>query len=236
MKIVIVGGGRVGTSLAEKLSGQGHDVSLVERDPVRAAELGAELDILVAEGNGAAADALRRAGTGDAQLVVATTDSDEANFVTGRVAASMFKVQHVVVRLRDAALEEAFHVLSRGDAVDVACVNPEAAAAEKILSLLAVPGALELWSFLDGELLVAGFRIPPGSEFADRPVLDMRLFFAETPSLVAAIQRGDRAMVPHGAERIREGDLVCFALARSDLEAFLELMGPGGVGPRRVMI
>lgn len=236
MKIVIVGGGRVGTSLAEKLSGQGHDVALIERDPKRAAELGAELDVSIVEGNGATADALRRAGAGEAELVVATTDSDEANFVTGRVAAFMFKVSHVVVRLRDPDLEEAFHELSRGDAVDVACVNPEGAAVEKILSLLEVPGALELWSFLDGELLVAGFRIPPDSEFADRPVLDMRLFFAETPSLVAAIQRGDRAMVPHGGERIRQGDLVCFALARSDLEAFLELIGAREDSRRRVMV
>jgi trk system potassium uptake protein TrkA len=99
-----------------------------------------------------------------------------------------------------------------------------------------VPGALDLASFLGGELIVVGFPIGPESEFADRPVLDMRLFFAETPSLVAAIQRGDRAMVPGGGEVIRPGDVVYFALARSDLEGLLGLMDAERDPRRRVMI
>jgi len=224
MQIVIVGGGQVGTTLAERLSGEGHDVSLLERDPVLAAELQESLDVRVVEGNGATADALRRAGAADASLVLACTDSDEANFVSGRVAASMFKVPHVVVRLRDPAHEEAFQELSRHDAVEIVCVNPEAAAVDKIALLLEVPGALDIESFLDGELLVAGFPIGERSEFAERPVSDMRLFFAETPSLVVAIARGDLVMVPHGAEMICAGDIAYFALARSDLAAFLELL------------
>ncbi len=236
MQIIIVGGGLVGTTLAEKLSGEGHDVSLVERDPALSAELLETLDIHVVEGNGATADTLRRAGAADASLVVATTDSDEANFVCGRIAAGLFKVPHVVVRLRDPAHEEAFLQLSRGDAVEVSCVNPEAAAVDKVASLLEVPGALDVAYFMDGELLVAGFPIPPGSEFADRPVLDMRFFFAETPSLVAAIQRGDRAMVPHGGEQICAGDIVYFALARSDLDGVLELMEAHRDPVSRVMV
>jgi trk system potassium uptake protein TrkA len=236
LQIIIVGGGLVGTTLAEKLSGEGHDVSLVEHDLKRAAELSDSLDVQIVEGNGATADTLRRAGAADASLIVATTDSDEVNFVTGRIAASMFKVPRVVVRLRDPAHEEAFQELSRGDAVEIVCVNPEAAAVEKIASLLEVPSALDVASFMDGELLVAGFRITERSEFAERPVSDMKLFFAERPSLVAAIQRGDHALVPHGGEQIRAGDIVYFAIERSDLEGVLELMGAPPKIHHRVMI
>jgi len=236
LRIVIVGGGQVGTTLAGKLSSEGHDVSLVERSPALAAELSESLDVQVIEGNGATAETLRRAGAADATLVLACTDSDEANFVSGRVAAALFKVPHVVVRLRDPAHDEAFQELSRGEEVELACVNPEAAAVDKIASLLEVPGALDVESFLDGELLVAGFPIDERSEFAARPVSDMRLFFAETPSLVAAIARGDQVMVPHGAEEIRAGDLAYFALARSDLAAFLELLDQERDEHAKVMI
>jgi trk system potassium uptake protein TrkA len=236
VQIIIVGGGLVGTTLAEKLSRDGHDVSLVERDRRGAAELSSALDVRIVEGNGATAATLRRAGASDASLVVATTDSDEVNFVTGRIAASIFKVPRVVVRLRDPGHDEAFHELSRGDAVEIFCVNPEAAAVDKVASLLEVPSALDVVFFMDGELLVAGFRITESSEFAERPVSDMNLFFAETPSLVAAIQRGDQTVVPHGGEEIRTGDIVYFAIERSDLEGMLELMGAPPKAHRRVMI
>ncbi len=236
MQIVIVGGGLVGTTLAEKLSGDGHDVSLVEQDVKGAAELATALDVRIVEGNGATAATLRRAGAAGASLVVATTDSDEVNFIAGRIAASMFKAPRVVVRLRDPEHEEAFQELSRADAVEIFCVNPEAAAVEKIASLLEVPGALDVVSFMDGELVVAGFRITESSEFAERPVSDMNLFFAETPSLVAAIQRGDRTVVPHGGEEIRSGDIVYFAIERSDLEGMLELLGAPPAAQRRVMV
>jgi len=236
VQIIIVGGGLVGTTLAEKLSGDGHDVSLIEQDRKGAAELGAALDVRVVEGNGATAGALRSAGAADASLVVATTNSDEVNFVTGRIAASMFKVPRVVVRLRDPDHHEAFRELSRGDAVEICCVNPEAAAVDKVASLLEVPSALDVVSFMDGELLVAGFRITERSEFAARPVSDMKLFFAETPSLVAAIQRGDHTVVPHGDEEIRVGDIAYFAIERSDLEGVLELMGAPPPAHHRAMI
>lgn len=226
----------MGTTLAGKLSSEGHDVSLIERDPAVVAELAESLDVRAVVGNGATAGALRRAGAADASLVVAATESDEANFVCGRIAASMFKVPHVVVRLRDPDHEEAFRELSRNDAVDIACVNPEAAAVEEIASLLEVPGALDVSTFMGGKLIVAGFPIREGSEFAERPVLDMRLFFAETPSLVAAIHRGDGALVPDGKETIRVGDIVYFALARSDLEGMLELLDVSRESSRKVMI
>jgi trk system potassium uptake protein TrkA len=236
VQIIVVGGGQVGTTLAGKLSREGHDVTVIERQSALADELSSVLDVRVIHGDGATVDTLRRAGAADANLVVASTDSDEANFISGRIAASIFKVPRVVVRLREPAHAESFEALSRSDAVDIAWVNPESAAVDKIALLLEVPGALDVANFMDGELIVAGFPIAEGSEFTDRPVLDMGLFFAGSPSLVAAIQRREGAIVPQGGEVIRVGDLVYFALARSDLSAVLDLLGAQQGPSRKVMV
>lgn len=225
MNIVIVGGGLVGSTLAAKLSGDGHDVTLVEQQALKVRELGEQADVQVVEGNGATAPVLRAAGVEQAQLLIATTDSDEANMVVGMLATSCFHVPRVVVRLRDSGHTEGFTFISRGHAGEHFRVNPEGAAVDRIFSLLEVPGAVDVVSFMQGKLLVAGFRITPSSDFAGLLLSHMKLLFPATPTLVTAIQRGQQWIIPHGAEEIRAGDLVYFAIAREELEAVLSLVG-----------
>lgn len=235
MNIVIVGGGLVGSTLAAKLAGDGHDVSLVEEDTAKIRELGDDLDARVVEGNGATAAVLRRAGIENAGLLVATTDSDEANMVVGLLATSLFQVPHVVVRLRDPDHAEGFALINRRPGEHVR-VNPEAAAVDRIFSLLEVPGAVDVVSFMDGRLLIAGFRIAPHSDFAGLLLSHMKLLFPATPTLVTAIQRGDAWIIPHGEEDIRAGDLVYFAIAREELDNVLALVGALHKEQRHIMI
>ena len=111
MNIVIVGAGRVGRALAEKLAQDGHDVSLIDSDPAKVRELSETLDVQVLAGNGATAPELRRAGIERANLVVAVTDRDEVNMVVGLLASFAFKVPRIVVRLRDADHAEGFDLM-----------------------------------------------------------------------------------------------------------------------------
>ena len=106
MKIVIVGAGLVGTTLAEKLSRDGHDVSLVESEASKARELLGTLDVEVIEGNGSTADVLRRSHIDKADVVAATTNSDEANMIVALLASARFGVSRIVVRLHDAGHAE----------------------------------------------------------------------------------------------------------------------------------
>jgi trk system potassium uptake protein TrkA len=225
MNIVIVGGGLVGSTLSEKLSRDGHDVSLLDRDGERAREIADALDISGLQGNGATAPDLRRAGIEEANLVLATTNSDEANMIVGMLSAFVFEVPRIVVRLRDSGHAEGFALIAQDHPTERVWINPDQAAVERIAALLEVPGAVDVVSFMEGGLLVAGFRIRANSDFAGMRVSDMNLLFAATPTLAVAIHRLDDWIIPHGGEEIAEGDLVYFAISREHLTDVLALVG-----------
>ncbi|MDH3214588.1 MAG: Trk system potassium transporter TrkA [Myxococcales bacterium] len=236
MKIVIVGAGLVGTTLAEKLSRDGHDVSLVESEASKAREILSTLDIEVIEGNGAKADVLRRARIDKADVVAATTNSDEANMIVALLASARFGVSRIVVRLHDAGHADALSLIRQNHAGDLEYVNPEQAAVDRIAALLAVHGAVDVVSFMEGQLVVAGFRITESSDFFGLRVSDMNLLFAATPTLAVAIRRMDDWIIPGGDEEIRVGDLVYFAIARDHLSDVLTLVGVEKDQRRDVMI
>ena len=224
----------MGETLAAGLARE-HDITLVEASPSRARELSESLDVHIVEGNGATAPVLRRAGIEGARIVVATTESDECNFVVGQLAAGVFHTPRIVVRLRDPDHLEGFTALSR-EHPDIVTVNPEGAAVDHILSLLEVPGALEVGSFMDGALRVAGFRIEARSDFVGLTLAHVQLLFAGTATLVAAIHRGEEWIIPHGGEEIRAGDLVYFAIPPESLEGVVALVGALHERRRHIMV
>jgi trk system potassium uptake protein TrkA len=234
--IVIVGAGLVGSTLADRLSRDGHDVSIIDKDPERVRDLSETHDVQVVQANGASAEALRSAGIEKADLVVATSDSDEVNLLVGLLASKQFGVSSLIVRLHDAAHEEAFALIQGGAGTDHVSVNPDTAAVDRIASLLDVPGAVDVVSFMEDQLLVVGFRMPRVSDLVGVQVCDMNLLFADTPTLVVAIQRGDDWVIPHGEECIAAGDLVYFAISRDHLDDVLGLVGVARDHRRDVMI
>ncbi|MFV1977940.1 MAG: Trk system potassium transporter TrkA [Myxococcota bacterium] len=236
MNIAIVGAGRVGQTLAEKLTRDGHDVSLIEADSAKVRALSETLDVQLIEGNGATAPILRQAGIEKANLVVAVTDHDEANMVVGLLASFAFNVPRIVVRLRDADHAEGFDLIGQDHPGEHVWVNPDVAAVDRIASLLEVPGAVDVVSFMDGELVVAGFRIGATSDFVGVRVSDLNLLFAATPTLAVAIHRNDDWIIPHGGEEITIGDLVYFAIAREHLNDVLPLVGAPKDDRRTIMI
>ncbi len=236
MRAIVVGGGLVGSTLAGKLAADGHDVVVVERDRVLLADLADRLDVQTLAGNGATVPVLLDAGIESCDLLFATTNSDEANMVVALVGSALFKVPRVVARLRDSGHLESFRALAAEGGGQRLAINPEQAAVERILSLLPVPGAVDVVPFLDGEILVAGFNIDPSSDFSGLLLSHLRLLFPAVPMLVVAIRRAGRWIVPHGEDEIRGGDLVYFALDPGQVDNVLVLLGRERPPGKRVMI
>jgi len=236
MNVVIVGGGLVGSTLASKLARDGFDVTLIEQDPAKVADLSEHLDVHVLIGNGAAAPVLRRAGIENTDLLVATTNSDEVNMVVGLLGTALFEVPRVVARLRDPELAEGFGLISKDHPGEYVQVDPERAAVDRIMSLLEVPGAVDIVHFLEGRVVLAGFRMTASSDFVGLSLAHIRLMFPATAALVAAIHRGDAWIIPHGDEEIASGDLVYFAVVRDELDNVLALIDAAAERRNRVMI
>lgn len=236
MRVIVVGGGLVGSTLAGKLAGDGHDVVLVEQRRELIAELDERLDVQMVRGNGATVPALLEAGITSCDLLFATTDSDEANMVVALVGSALFQVPRVVARLREAGHEESFRRIAAETEGRRLAINPDSAAVERIVSLMPVPGAVDVVPFFGGRLLVAGFQIRQGSELAGLLLSHMRLLFPATPVLVVAIRRDGTWTVPHGEDEIQVGDLVYFAIDPAELENVLTLLGLRRGVERRVMI
>lgn len=236
MHVIVVGGGLVGSSLAEKLAGDGHDVVLIEQNRELVRELDDRFDVQTICGNGATMPVLLEAGIERCELLLATTDSDEANMVVALVGSSIFDVPKVVARLRDPGHEESFRLIAAETGGERMSINPDEAAVERILSLMPVPGAVDVVPFFGGRLLVAGFVIRPGSEFAGLMLSHLKLLFPATPMLVVAIRREGEWRVPHGEDEILANDLVYFAMDPDELENVLVLLGLRRGVERRVMI
>ncbi|HSL17145.1 MAG TPA: Trk system potassium transporter TrkA [Methylomirabilota bacterium] len=235
MKVIVVGGGLVGSTLGSRLSADGNDVVLVEQSRALVNELNDEMDVQVICGNGATVPVLEQAGIVDCDLLLATTDSDEVNMVVALVGSEIFHVPRVIARLRDPGHEVGFSQIAGAEVARVA-INPDLAAVEKIVSLMPVPGAVDVVSFFEGKLLIAGFVVRSKSEFDGLLLSHLRLLFPATPVLVVALRRDGSWRVPHGEDEIRAGDLVYFALDPGELDNVLALLGLRRGVERRVMI
>jgi trk system potassium uptake protein TrkA len=236
MRIIIVGAGFVGSTLADRLASDGHDVAIIDNDLDMVRGLAEAYDVQVVHANGATAEALRQAGIEKADLVVATSNVDEVNLVVGLLAALYFEIPRIIVRLRDVRHQEAFSLIRGDRETERVSINPDAAAVDRIAALLAVPGAVDVVSFMDDKLLVAGFRMKPEADLVGVRVSDMNLLFADAPTLAVAIHRRSEWIIPHGEEQIELGDLVYFAISRDRLHEVLTLVGVPKEKRRDVMI
>jgi len=199
MKIVILGAGQVGASVAESLVSEQNDITVVDIDGPRLRALQDRLDLRTVTGNASHPSVLREAGIEDADLLVAVTQSDETNLVACKLATRMFNVPRRIARVRAADFLEDEQVLGReGFEVDLA-ICPEQVLTEYLVKLVEFPEALQVLDFANGRVSLVAVRAFQGGPLVGRPISDLRAHMPNVDARIVAIFRQDRSIAPEGA-------------------------------------
>jgi trk system potassium uptake protein TrkA len=206
MRIVILGAGQVGASVAESLVSENNDITVVDSDHERLAHLQDRLDLQTVVGNAAYPSVLAGAGLEDADLLVAVTQSDQTNLVACKVAHSVFNVPVRIARLRARDFLDSEKLLSPENfAVDYA-LCPEQVITEYIARLIDFPEALQVLSFAGGRLALVAVRAYAGGLLVGSAIKEMRNHLPpEIDGRIAAIYRRDGAIPPTGETIIEDG-------------------------------
>lgn len=221
MKIIIVGCGKVGTTLAEQLSAEGHEITLVEKDAEKLRLITDRIDVLGMEGNGTNYEVLLDAGIKDADLLIATTDSDERNLLSclfGKKAGC-----HTIARIRDPEYFDEIKYIREELNLSMV-INPELAAARVIARLIKFPSAMTIDTFARGRIDLIKVALPEDTSLEGCKVHELAGKF-HFSVLICAVERGDEVFIPSGAFELKGGDRVSFIGTHKDVREFLKIAG-----------
>lgn len=219
MKIVIVGDGKIGSTLAEQLSREGHDITIIDRSPTPLQQTGEALDILCIEGNGATAAVQIEAGVDTADLMIAVTASDELNLLCCLVAKKV-GARHTIARVRNPEYDSELSLISDDLGLSLS-VNPELACASEIARSLRVPAAIKADTFAGGRVELLQVRIPPESPLVGKALMELPAL-SKAKVLVCAVERGDQVFIPAGPFRLEAEDRMSLIAAPRSAQAFLK--------------
>ena len=235
MQTIVVGAGEVGYHIAERLSREGQDVVIIERDPAVRARVQEDLDVMTVEGNGCSPRILEEAGLRKAELLIAVADIDEVN-IAACVLAREYGVAKRIARVKDPDFSESVF-LARGKRLGIdLLINPNIVVAEEILDLVKTPAAAEVGKFAGGKVFMLGLQIGAQAPAVGKPLRSLRSFRESTPFLVVAILRNGELVVPDGDAVIRAGDHAYFVSKRESVNPILALLGKQESIAERVMV
>ncbi|NOQ87474.1 MAG: Trk system potassium transporter TrkA [Gammaproteobacteria bacterium] len=245
MNIIILGAGQVGSSVAQNLSSEANDITLVDTNVALLEELSDRLDIQTVVGHASHPDVLKQAGISDADMLVAVTNADETNIVACQIAHSLFHTPTKIARVRSQEYlkyKELFN--KKALPIDV-LISPEQLIAEHIQRLIEYPGALQVMDFAGGRARLVGVKAYYGGPLVGHEISDLRKHMPGIDARVAAIFRRGKGIVPNGHQVIEADDEVFFIAARKDIRAVMSelrkldkpikrimLAGGGNIGKR----
>ncbi|PAU88331.1 Trk system potassium transporter TrkA [Pseudomonas sp. WN033] len=218
MRIIILGAGQVGATLAEHLAGEANDITVVDTDIQRLRILQDRLDLRTLCGPASHPVTLAQAGGEDADMLVAVTSRDEINMIACQVAHSLFNIPTKIARVRehDYLVHEQALFAKAAVPVDV-LISPEELVTRHLKRLIQYPGALQVLDFADGRAQMMAVRAEPGGALVGQRIASLREHMPNIDSRVAAIFRRERSLVPTGDTQIEAGDEVFFIAAREDM-------------------
>lgn len=238
MKIIILGAGEVGGNLAQNLTKEASDITVVDTDADRLRELQDKFDIRTVRGMGSHPDVMRQAGADDADMLIAVTNADEVNMVACQIAHTIFHTPTKIARIRSTAyVRPEFDGVFHSDAIPVDfIVNPEQIVTHDIRRLIDNPGALQVMDFADGQVQLVGIKAYYGGPLVDQELRYIRQHMPMVDTRVAAIFRRNRPIIPEGTTVIEADDEVFFIAAASDIQAVMSEMRRTERPNRRLVI
>jgi trk system potassium uptake protein TrkA len=213
MKILILGAGRVGASLAEQLVLERNDITLVDTSHELLAELQERFDLRTVYGSATSLAVLEEAGAADADILIAVTAEDEVNLAACLLAHRRFNVPRRIARFRSTQWVQNPDLLGPDAfAVDMA-ISPEQTVTDYLIKLIETPEALQVIEFAHGLISLLAVKADAQSPLVDHPVRDLKDHLPNIESRIVAVFRGNRAIIPDGDTRIAPGDEVFFVAA-----------------------
>lgn len=221
MKIVVVGAGKVGTALCMDLTQEGHDITLIEQDPLKLQTLVDKCDLLGVLGNGSFYDIQVEAGTESADMFIAVTPEDEVNIIAC-VIAKKIGAKDTIARVREP--EHATHMNFVRESMGVTMmINPELEAAREIFRMLNFPSALSIEPFVNNRVNLVELRVPEGSPLDGMKLTTFRHHYKDL--LVCMIVRQEETTIPGGNTVIQAGDHIFVTGTPHDLNELYRASG-----------
>ncbi len=222
MKIIILGAGQVGGTLAENLVGENNDITIVDKDPERLRQLQDKFDLRVVLGHGAHPRVLREAGAQDTDMLVAVTNSDETNMIACQVAYSLFNTPNRIARIRAPEYIKEQGRLFNNEAVPIDyLISPEQLVTDYIRKLIEYPGALQVVNFAEDKVSLVAVKAYYGGPLVGNALSALREHMPHIDTRVAAIFRQDHPIRPQGTTIIEADDEVFFVAATHHIRAVM---------------
>ncbi|EAR22379.1 Trk system potassium transporter TrkA [Nitrococcus mobilis] len=245
MKIIILGAGQVGRTVAQELTSEANDITVIDLNSQLLQELQDRLDLRTIVGSGTYPTILASAGADDADMLIAVTDSDETNMIACQVADTLFHTPTKIARIRAMEYLSCPQLFSpEALPIDV-LISPEQLVTQYVRRLLEHPGALQVLDFADGKVRLVGVRAYYGGPLVGHELSTLKEHMPGVHARVAAIFRRGRAIIPEGNTIIEANDEVFFVAAKKNIRAVMSelrrlekpvkriiLAGGGNIGKR----
>jgi trk system potassium uptake protein TrkA len=236
MKIIIVGAGRVGSSVAEALVSEANDITVIDTDVSRVAELQERFDLRGLVGNAALPSILHQAGAEDADMLIAVTAGDEVNLVACKIAADLYNIPTRIARVRNVELQQHPALIGESGFRASHVIFPEQTVTDYLLKLIEFPEALQVLEFADGRASLIAVRAFAGGPLVSHPIKDLRRHIPNVDTRIVAIFRNDASVRVDGDTFVQPGDEVFFLAASQDIRRVLGEMRRMDKPVRRVII
>ena len=216
MKVLILGAGRVGGSLATALVNNNYDVSIVDHDKSILATLEDKLDILTVEGHASHPLSIKKAGADDSTTVIAVTSNDEVNSIACQIAKNNFNVKKTICRLSEETYSEDLSLFGN-EIIDIV-ISPEKEVMNHLKELIQHPGTEQIEKFADGMVNLVSVKAKKKGKLVGRELKGIKEDMPNADAFVASIYRKGKPFIPSGETIIKEGDEVYFVSSASNID------------------